>query len=66
MPRLPRIEIPGFYHVVNRGVERRKVFHSDEDFEYFLNLIIESSILHNVIIHNYCLMDNHYHLLLEY
>ena len=65
MPRLPRIEIPGYYHIVNRGVERRKVFHSDEDFEYFLNLIIESSILHNVIIHNYCLMDNHYHLLLE-
>jgi len=65
MPRLPRIEIPGYYHIVNRGVERRKVFHSDEDFEYFLNLIIESSILHNVTIHNYCLMDNHYHLLLE-
>jgi len=65
MPRLPRIEIPGFYHIVNRGVERRKVFYSDEDFEYFLSLLIESCILHNITLHNYCLMDNHYHLLIE-
>lgn len=65
MPRPSRIEIPGYYHIVNRGVERRKVFHRNDDFEYFLELLTQSSELYNVTIHNYCLMDNHYHLLIE-
>lgn len=65
MPRIPRIEIPGFYHIVNRGVERRKVFYDKEDFEYFLQLLIDVSELYNIVIHNYCIMNNHYHLLIE-
>ena len=31
MPRRPRIEIPGFYHVINRGVEQRVVFEEPAD-----------------------------------
>jgi len=35
MPRRPRIEIPGFYHIINRGVEQRVVFKEPADYEYF-------------------------------
>ena len=65
MPRRPRIELPGFYHVINRGVEQRKVFLEKEDFEYFEELICRNAKMFNITIHNYCLMSNHYHLLLE-
>ena len=34
MPRKPRIEIAGYYHIVNRGVEQRTVFKEAEDYEY--------------------------------
>jgi len=33
MPRKPRIEIPGYYHIINRGVEQRVVFKEPEDYE---------------------------------
>ena len=33
MPRKPRIEIAGYYHVVNRGVEQRIIFKEDEDYK---------------------------------
>ena len=39
MPRKSRIEIPGFYHIVNRGIERRKVFLDTEDYERFEELM---------------------------
>ena len=35
MARLPRIEIAGFYHVINRGEERRQIFIDKEDYEKF-------------------------------
>lgn len=65
MPRKPRIEIPGFYHIVNRGVEQREVFKTVEDFEYFEALMCFYAKSYGITIHNYCLMSNHYHLLLE-
>ena len=65
MPRKPRIEIPGYYHVVNRGVERRVVFEEPQDYEKFENLLHEQAEVYGVTIHNYCLMSNHYHLLLQ-
>jgi len=34
MPRRPRIEIAGYYHIINRGVEQRVIF-KEPDFEYF-------------------------------
>jgi len=39
MPRRPRIEIAGFYHIINRGVEQRVVFKESDDYEYFEELI---------------------------
>ncbi len=65
MPRRPRIEIAGFYHVINRGIEQRKVFLEKEDYEYFEELMCRYARDYNITIHNYCLMSNHYHLLIE-
>lgn len=33
MPRRPRIEIAGYYHIINRGVEQRVIFKKPADFE---------------------------------
>ena len=65
MPRKPRIEIPGYYHIINRGVEQRVVFKEAEDYEYFEALICFYSKSFGITLHNYCLMSNHYHLLIE-
>ncbi len=65
MARKPRVNQPGFYHVCNRGVERRDVYLDDKDRIRFLEIIDESAVQYDFAIHSYCLMKNHYHLLLE-
>jgi len=65
MPRRPRIEIAGYYHIINRGVNRNVIFRDVKDYEYFLELLLLHSKTYGITIHNYCLMSNHYHLLLE-
>jgi putative transposase len=66
MPRPLRIEYCGaWYHVMNRGINRMKIYLNDEHREIFLCLLEEISILFEIRIHGYCLMSNHYHLLLE-
>ena len=65
MARSPRIDAVGCYHVLNRGVERRAIFLDDYDYDYFISLLAELQTLYNFHIHAYCLMSNHYHLLLE-
>ena len=35
MSRKPRIELAGYYHVINRGVAQRVIFNEAEDYEYF-------------------------------
>ena len=35
MPRRPRIEIAGYYHIINRGVEQRVIFKEASDYEQF-------------------------------
>lgn len=64
MPRKPRIEIPGYYHIINRGVEQRVVFKEEADYEYFIELLCFHSKNYTIIVHSYCLMSNHYHLLI--
>jgi len=65
MARRPRIEVAGYYHIINRGVEQRVVFYDKDDFEYFIELLIKGCERFNIVLHNYCLMSNHYHLLIE-
>ncbi len=51
-----------FYHIYNRGNDKQKVFYSNRNYEYFMNKIkIEISSVCDVLA--YCLMPNHYHLL---
>ena len=65
MSRPLRIVYPyAWYHVMNRGAGRRKIFKSHLHKKMFLDLLEESHNMFNVIICAYCLMDNHYHLLL--
>jgi len=61
-----RIEFPGaFYHVTSRGNERRTVFQSNRDREKYLSYLESAHDRYGAVIHGYCLMGNHYHLLLE-
>ena len=65
MARRPRIENIGYYHIVNRGVEQRVVFKEKEDFKQFETLMCFYAKNFGIVLHNYCLMSNHYHLLIE-
>ena len=66
MSRPLRIEFTGaLYHVTSRGDGREDIFLDDGDRELFLNVLAEVSECFNCVVHSYCLMGNHYHLLLE-
>ncbi len=66
MPRPLRLEHPGaFWHVYNRGVERRDTYLSDEDRRDFLDLLATTQRLFRWRVHAFVLMTNHYHLLIE-
>lgn len=65
MTRPLRIEYDGaWYHVMNRGLSRIPIFNKSFHFEFFLHLVKETFQLFNSECHAYCLMNNHYHLLL--
>jgi len=55
----------GFYHLYNRGVDKRNVFGDDCDRRKFLLYLLKCNIHSMVRIHAYCLMGNHFHLLVE-
>ena len=66
MARPLRIEYPGaYYHIMNRGLSRRNIFVEDKGRQSFLDLLADITRLWQVEVHAYCLMDNHYHLLLS-
>lgn len=66
MARQLRIEYPGaVYHVTGRGNARQNVFVDNVDQYNFLNLLAKGNKRYNWLCHAYCLMDNHYHLLIE-
>lgn len=66
MSRPLRIEYPGaYYHVTSRGNEQKDVFKSQRDREKFLEYLASATERYGAVIHAYCLMSNHYHLLLE-
>ncbi len=66
MPRPLRIEYENaYYHVMNRGRSRLKVFHSRVYYEAFLDTLGEAHQRFGVEILCYCLMGNHYHLFLK-
>lgn len=66
MARPLRIEFEGaWYHVMNRGAGRRAIFRNDAERRYFLKLLESLHDRFNAEIHAYCLMGNHYHLMLR-
>ncbi len=66
MARPLRIEFGGaFYHVTARGNERKDIFKGKRDYEQFLSYLRETVQRYGAVIHVYCLMSNHYHLLIE-
>ena len=66
MPRPPRIQVPGgVYHVTMRGNNRERVVFDDDDRKVFIATLATARRRYGWKVHSYCLMDNHYHLLLE-
>lgn len=66
MTRPLRIEYAGaVYHITSRGNEKKVVFRDDQDSINFLNTLQHVNKRYHWICHAYCLMDNHYHLLIE-
>lgn len=65
MPRTARASVGGIcYHVLNRGNRRDQVFLDDADYEYFLTLVGRACERHRMRVLDYCLMSNHFHLVL--
>ena len=66
MARALRIEFPGaLYHIINRGIGQMMIFHDDKDWKRFLGYQARVMKQFNWLCHAYCLMGNHYHLLVE-
>jgi putative transposase len=66
MARPLRIEFPdAWYHVMNRGRRGEVVFVDDQDYSQFTVLLRETSEIWNIRIAAYCLMPNHYHMLVQ-
>jgi REP element-mobilizing transposase RayT len=61
-----RIQFPGaFYHITSRGNERKDIYKSNADREKFLSYLESAVCRYQAAIHAYCLMSNHFHLLIE-
>jgi REP-associated tyrosine transposase len=66
VPRPPRLQVPGgVYHVGTRGVRREEIYRSTGDYELFKNIVGHVVERFEWRCHTYCLMPNHYHLLIE-
>ena len=66
MARPLRLEIAGWlYHVISRGDRRENIYLGDADRQRWLDLLGEVCSRHNWLCHAYCLMDNHYHIVVE-
>ena len=66
MARPLRIEFPGgLYHLTSRGDRREDIYLNDADRQRWLDLLGEVCVRHNWLCHAYCLMDNHFHIVIE-
>ena len=66
MPRGKRNFIDeAYYHIINRGNGKQQIFHSTSDYRAFVSWVIQGKNKHNIHLHAFCLMPNHFHFLLQ-
>jgi len=66
MVRPLRIEFPGaIYHITSKGDRKEDIFNDDHDRAMFLEILEWTIERSHWLCHAYCLMNNHYHLLIE-
>lgn len=53
------------YHIFNRGIDQRPIFEDSQSKYFFLKCIRKSLSIYTVDIYAYCLMDNHFHILIH-
>jgi putative transposase len=65
MPRLPRVDVGGLiYHIINRSTARVQIFYIEEDYDLFELVLEEAQEKFKMRILGYCIMPNHWHLIL--
>lgn len=66
MSRPFRVEYTGaIYHITSRGIDRRIIFNDENDYQHFIQLLKEGADFFRVEVISYCLMNNHFHVLLK-
>ena len=66
MPRILRTTLPdGYFHITARGVEQRAIYLDRDDCRTFLRLFAATTDSYGWSVYAFCLMGNHYHLVLE-
>lgn len=63
--RTHQLDLSLLYHVMNRGNFRFEIFHTEQDYFYFIEILQKYSRNYGLLIYHWVLMPNHYHLLLE-
>lgn len=66
MARQARVKsLTGIYHIMSRGIDKRPIFHDIDDKNNFIYALKKGKEKSKFGLYAYCLMDNHFHLLLE-
>mgnify|MGYP001604892408 CR=1 FL=1 len=66
MPRVSRIDVGGeIYHVINRANARVQIFDNSKDYQLFEQVLLEAKERSNIRIYGYCIMPNHWHLIVS-
>jgi putative transposase len=66
MARIPRSKLsPGWFHCINRGVNRNTIFFDDHDYAVFRNDLIQTASKLGLSIGAFCLMPNHWHIVIN-
>lgn len=64
-PRKYQINRSLIFHVINRGILKQEIFHDEQDFRLFIEIVYQYIKKEGVKVYHWCLMNNHYHIVLE-